>query len=137
MVRAYTAGMVGYLIRRLWQMVPTLFGVVLLVFVLFRFYGGDPAEIKIDLRLEGDLAVLDVSDNGGGIADDEVPLIFGRFYRAGDEMTRTSQGTGLGLYLVQRIMKSHHGTVSVAATGPDGTTMRVTLTGTGAGEDRE
>jgi peptide/nickel transport system permease protein len=45
MVRAYTAGMVGYLIRRLWQMVPTLFGVVLLVFVLFRFFGGDPAEI--------------------------------------------------------------------------------------------
>jgi peptide/nickel transport system permease protein len=37
--------MVAYLIRRLWQMVPTLLGVVLLVFVLFRFFGGDPAEI--------------------------------------------------------------------------------------------
>jgi peptide/nickel transport system permease protein len=37
--------MAAYLIRRLWQMVPTLFGVVLLVFVLFRFFGGDPAEI--------------------------------------------------------------------------------------------
>jgi len=45
MVRAYTAGMVGYLIRRLWQMVPTLLGVILLVFVLFKFFGGDPAEI--------------------------------------------------------------------------------------------
>jgi len=44
-VRAYTAGMAAYLIRRLWQTVPTLFGVVLLVFVLFRFFGGDPAEI--------------------------------------------------------------------------------------------
>jgi peptide/nickel transport system permease protein len=37
--------MAAYLIRRLWQMVPTLIGVVLLVFVLFHFFGGDPAEI--------------------------------------------------------------------------------------------
>jgi peptide/nickel transport system permease protein len=37
--------MAAYLIRRLWQMVPTLFGVVLLVFVLFKLFGGDPAEI--------------------------------------------------------------------------------------------
>ena len=35
----------AYLIRRLWQMVPTLIGVVLLVFLLFKFFGGDPAEI--------------------------------------------------------------------------------------------
>lgn len=37
--------MAAYLLRRLWQMIPTLFGVVLLVFVLFKFFGGDPAEI--------------------------------------------------------------------------------------------
>lgn len=37
--------MAAYLIRRLWQMIPTLVGVVLLVFVLFKFFGGDPAEI--------------------------------------------------------------------------------------------
>ncbi|MFN4115770.1 MAG: ABC transporter permease, partial [Inhella sp.] len=37
--------MTAYLIRRLWQMVPTLLGVVLLVFFLFKWFGGDPAEI--------------------------------------------------------------------------------------------
>jgi peptide/nickel transport system permease protein len=37
--------MAAYLIRRLWQMIPTLFGVVLLVFFLFKYFGGDPAEI--------------------------------------------------------------------------------------------
>ena len=37
--------MTAYLIRRLWQMVPTMFGVVLLVFLLFKGFGGDPAEI--------------------------------------------------------------------------------------------
>ncbi|URI10406.1 ABC transporter permease [Aquincola tertiaricarbonis] len=37
--------MTAYLVRRLWQMIPTLAGVVLLVFLLFKFFGGDPAEI--------------------------------------------------------------------------------------------
>ncbi len=37
--------MLAYLIRRLWQMIPTLMGVVLLVFILFKYFGGDPAEI--------------------------------------------------------------------------------------------
>jgi peptide/nickel transport system permease protein len=37
--------MAAYLIRRLWQMIPTLFGVVLLVFLLFKGFGGDPAEV--------------------------------------------------------------------------------------------
>jgi len=36
----------SYLIRRIWQMIPTLIGVILLVFVLFTFFGGDPAEIS-------------------------------------------------------------------------------------------
>ena len=42
--------MTAYLIRRLWQMVPTLFGVVLLVFLLFKGFGGDPAEILAGLN---------------------------------------------------------------------------------------
>jgi peptide/nickel transport system permease protein len=37
--------MTAYLLRRLWQMIPTLVGVVLLVFFLFKYFGGDPAEI--------------------------------------------------------------------------------------------
>ena len=37
--------MAAYLIRRLWQMIPTLAGVVLLVFFLFKYFGGDPAEV--------------------------------------------------------------------------------------------
>ena len=37
--------MTAYLLRRLWQTIPTLFGVVLLVFLLFKGFGGDPAEI--------------------------------------------------------------------------------------------
>ena len=92
-------------------------------------YGGHPALIRIRLRAESDCAMLEVSDNGDGIPEGEIPFIFDRFYRAGDEMTRISQGTGLGLYLVQQIVEVHRGKVDVADTGPDGTTFRVTLTG--------
>ncbi|HUP07748.1 MAG TPA: ABC transporter permease [Caldimonas sp.] len=42
--------MLAYLVRRLWQIVPTLLGVVLLIFLLFKFFGGDPAEILAGLN---------------------------------------------------------------------------------------
>jgi len=100
-------------------------------------YGGEPAVIRIELRAEDDCALLEVSDNGDGVPEGEIPFIFDRFYRAGDELTRTSQGTGLGLYLVQRIMKAHQGAVTVADTGRDGTTLRLTLFRIEAEEDRE
>ena len=90
-------------------------------------YGGDPAEIQVALRRDRLGAVLEVTDNGGGIEEAAVPHVFNRFFRAGDEMTRTSRGTGLGLFLVQRIVMAHHGKVEVARTGTDGTTMRVVL----------
>jgi signal transduction histidine kinase len=100
-------------------------------------YGGDPAEIRVELTAQDGRGVLLVTDNGSGIPDGAVPFIFDRFYRAGDELTRTSQGTGLGLYLVQRIVKAHHGSISVAETGAGGTTFRMTLPGVEVGEDRE
>jgi len=92
-------------------------------------YGGDSPVVEIDLVFDGSKAVLEVSDNGRGILEEEQGLIFDRFYRSGDEMTRTTGGTGLGLYLVQQIVEVHRGKVDVADTGPDGTTFRVTLTG--------
>lgn len=42
--------MLSYIVRRIWQMVPTLLGVILLIFFLFKFFGGDPAEILAGLK---------------------------------------------------------------------------------------
>ena len=92
-------------------------------------YGDDPATVVIDLSMDGSRAVLEVGDNGAGIPEEEVELIFGRFYRGGDEMTRTARGTGLGLHLVQQIVEAHRGKVGVASTGPAGTIFRVTVPG--------
>ncbi|MEN8163389.1 MAG: HAMP domain-containing sensor histidine kinase [Acidobacteriota bacterium] len=92
-------------------------------------YGGTIPRIDVSLTRNGASATLEVSDNGQGIAPDDIPRVYERFWRAGDEMTRTTQGTGLGLFLVQQIVKSHGGEVMVAQTGPDGTTFRVILPG--------
>jgi signal transduction histidine kinase len=92
-------------------------------------YGGDPPIVRIDLNIDGNDAVLEVRDNGGGVPDEDLELIFGRFFRSGDEMTRTTGGTGLGLYLVQQIVAAHLGEVEVAATGPEGSIFRMNIPG--------
>ena len=97
-------------------------------------YGGEPVEIEVVVRKARGQAILEVTDNGAGIPEQEVDLVFDRFYRAGDEMTRTSRGTGLGLYLVQRIVMEHDGTAEVAETGRGGTTVRVSIPEVEAGE---
>ncbi len=92
-------------------------------------YGGAVPRIEIRLVTLDGRAVLDVHDNGHGIAEDDVPFVFNRFFRGGDEMTRTTQGTGLGLYLVRQIITAHRGTVEVHRTGASGTTFRINLPG--------
>ncbi len=92
-------------------------------------YGGKPPRIHVTLSLERDWAILEISDNGSGIASEEVGLVFQRFYRTGDELSRTTHGTGLGLYLVRQIARIHRGTVEITSTGPDGTTFRVEVPG--------
>ncbi len=92
-------------------------------------YGGTIPEVKVRLFVAGDRAVLEVTDNGPGIAEADLPFIFNRFFRGGDELRRTAQGTGLGLYLVRQIVLGHGGKVEVARTGPGGTTFRVELPG--------
>ena len=90
-------------------------------------YGGTIPEVAVRLDAADGRAVLEVEDNGRGIAEEDLPFVFKRFYRGGDEMTRTAQGTGLGLHLVEQIVTGHGGTVRIASTGPGGTVVRVEL----------
>jgi signal transduction histidine kinase len=92
-------------------------------------YGGEKPRVGVRLIIRDSRAVLEVSDNGAGVSEDDSMLVFDRFYRGGDEMTRTSNGTGLGLYIVKQIVEAHHGQVNVAETGPGGSTFRVILPG--------
>jgi signal transduction histidine kinase len=68
---------------------------------------------------------LQVRDEGPGIADDEKKKVFAKFYRIGNEGTRKSQGTGLGLYLCRKIAQYHNADISVTNNDPCGSIFTV------------
>ncbi len=81
-------------------------------------YAAEPRQTTVTLDADGDEAVLVVSDRGHGISAKELPRLFQRFYRVGDEMTRQVPGTGLGLFLTKEILLRHGGTIQAASRGP-------------------
>ena len=76
---------------------------------------------------EGGGAVVEVMDNGFGIAPDAVPHVFERFYRVDKARARASGGSGLGLSIVKAICAAHAGDVSVSSTEGQGSCFRVEL----------
>ena len=63
--------------------------------------------ISVILKKDGYQGILEVKDEGPGIPKKEHKRIFQKFYRVGNEDTRTAQGTGLGLYLCRKIAQDH------------------------------
>ncbi|HEX9082112.1 MAG TPA: HAMP domain-containing sensor histidine kinase, partial [Holophagaceae bacterium] len=91
-------------------------------------YAAVPRTTTVTLDADGDQAVLVVSDLGHGIGSKDLPRLFQRFHRAGDEMTRAVPGTGLGLFLTREIVLRHGGTIQAASRGPGlGSTFTVRL----------
>lgn len=76
-----------------------------------------PASISIIITGDAEHATIEIADKGIGIAKEEQKKIFEKFYRVGDEMTRQTTGSGLGLYLVACLMKLMHGRVWVHSDG--------------------
>ena len=88
-----------------------------------------PGNAKVELTCEsGEKGVeISVKDGGIGIDDREKKKIFEKFYRIGNEDTRRTKGTGLGLFIVNEIVKAHGGTVSVRNNLPNGTIFTIFL----------
>jgi two-component system phosphate regulon sensor histidine kinase PhoR len=82
-------------------------------------------KIEVNLVDKNEKITLEISDNGIGISDKEKKKIFERFYRVGNEDTRTAKGTGLGLYIVSQIVKAHQGKITVANNHPKGTIFKI------------
>jgi signal transduction histidine kinase len=83
-------------------------------------YTPEGGQVTITLALQGNEIVGAVQDTGIGIAPDELPLIFGEFYRTKASKAYTQMGTGLGLTIVKRVLESYGGTISVESTPDEG-----------------
>jgi signal transduction histidine kinase len=90
-------------------------------------YSPKEKTIKVLLSENSKAIHLKVIDEGAGIADDEKKKVFEKFYRTGDERTRKTKGTGLGLYLCKKIVQGHNGYISVTDNEPNGSIFAVTF----------
>lgn len=79
------------------------------------------------LKIDNQRIHLEVIDQGPGIPGDEKRRIFDKFYRIGNETTRTTKGTGLGLYLCKKIASDHNADIYVTDNSPSGCIFAVSF----------
>ena len=70
---------------------------------------------------------LIVSDQGQGIKKEDRKKIFEKFIRIQNEETRSTKGTGLGLYIVSNLVNSHHGKIDVSDNSPCGSVFTIEI----------
>jgi two-component system sensor histidine kinase BaeS len=84
--------------------------------------------VCIRARREGDAVRLSVEDNGIGIAAEDLPHVFERFYRADKSRSRAGGGTGIGLTIARHLVEAHGGAIQAESAGAGrGSTFRFTL----------
>lgn len=94
-------------------------------------YAGEPPRVEVNVRVgERGKVVTKIIDNGQGVPPELRKRIFRMFFRAGSELTRRKKGTGLGLYIVNTLIKQLNGRVSVHdRPGQAGSVFEVELPG--------
>jgi two-component system OmpR family sensor kinase len=90
-------------------------------------YTPENGTITLRARVDGDICVIEVADNGPGMTADVAAHVFDRFYRADAGRSRAAGGSGLGLSIVASIVAAHHGDVSVETSLGQGAVFRVVL----------
>ena len=90
-------------------------------------YSSMNAVVNIGLKEQDNKTILMVSDEGIGLPDDEKKRVLEKFYRAGDEKTRSAKGTGLGLYLCKKIVQGHKGSITITDNKPKGSIFTIII----------
>jgi signal transduction histidine kinase len=88
-------------------------------------YAGHGSRFTLAVTREGDVGVLTAADDGAGVAEDALPRLFERFYRA--DAARTTRGTGLGLAIVKHIVVAAGGDVEADGGVGHGLSIRCTF----------
>jgi signal transduction histidine kinase len=91
-------------------------------------YTADRGHIRVEARADRATAIISVSDDGVGIAEELMPRIFGLFVQSARSLDRSEGGLGIGLSVVERLMEMHGGTVAASSPGPGkGSTFELRL----------
>lgn len=88
-------------------------------------YAGKETPISVSLHQSNKQITFSVADVGEGLADKEKKKVFEKFYRVGEENTRKTKGTGLGLYLCKKIAEGHNASIFVTDNQPQGSIFNV------------
>ena len=83
-------------------------------------YSESNSTIKIHLSQKTEGALFQITDEGIGIPKEKRELVFSKFYREENEMTRKSKGTGLGLYITKFLVEQHNGRIELKGNKPQG-----------------
>ncbi len=106
--------------REMWEKI-----VLNLLSNAFKFT--ESGEIEVSVQEKGEAVELAIRDTGTGIAEEQLPHIFERFHRVEGARARTQEGTGIGLALVQELVKLQGGSVRVESIYGQGSTFTVSL----------
>ena len=90
-------------------------------------YTGAGGSIKVSLHRGDGCARVRVEDTGVGIAEEDLPYVFERFYRVDKSRSRSTGGVGLGLTIAKRMVEAHGGRMAVESTAGEGSTFSFTL----------
>ncbi len=90
-------------------------------------YLGAGNSVGLGVFERGKDVLLQVKDDGPGIPNSEKKRVLKKFYRVGNEDTRQTKGTGLGLYIVNEVVIAHHGKVNIDDNKPHGTVFNISL----------
>ncbi|MGH9195996.1 MAG: PAS domain-containing sensor histidine kinase, partial [Acidimicrobiia bacterium] len=90
-------------------------------------YSPESQPVEVMIRQNTESVTIAVRDHGDGISVEEQRQVFDRFYRGGHHLTRESGGTGLGLYIVKRLVEEMEGEVTVDSTLGEGSTFTIHL----------
>jgi len=90
-------------------------------------YGKEGGEVLVRTYEMGEQVLVEVADDGNGIASDHLTKVFERFYRVDKSRDRGQGGSGLGLSIVKHIIEAHGQTINIRSTEGEGCTLSFTL----------
>ena len=90
-------------------------------------YGENNGETQVRFYTFGDIVTIEVSDNGAGIDEMDLPRLFERFYRVEKSRNRNEGGSGLGLAIAKHFIEAHGQTINVRSTINVGSTFTFSL----------